>query len=194
MPNPANYYGLKPVRHLTGGLIRASENFTIANAYATALAVGDLVAKSGTGVDVIVAVNGVGGVKAIGVFAGCKYRDIKGNVIWSTIWPAAQATFNSEGAQIAYVYDDPFIVFKVRASAGFALADVGQFAGYTVSTPNLALGVSQGRLDSADITGTLDNLKTINLLREVGNDYGTNAQVEVLLAWHEYNFQNIAAS
>lgn len=193
MANPANYYGLKPVRHLTGGSLRPSEGFTIANAYGTALAVGDLVAKSGTGVDIIVAVNGVAGVKAIGVFAGCKYRDTLGNINYRTIWPASQATFNSEGAT-ALVYDDPQIVFKVRASAGFALTDVGQFAGYTVGTPNTSLGVSQGKLDSADITGTLDNLKIINLLREVGNDYGTNAQAEVLLSFHEYNFQNIAAS
>lgn len=193
MPNPANFYGLKPVRHLTGAIMRASEGFTIANAYGTALAVGDLVAKSGTGVDIIVAVNGVAGVKAIGVFAGVKYRDTLGNVIYRTIWPAAQATFNAEGAT-AFVYDDPMIVFKTRASAGLALTDIGQFAGYTVSTPDTSLGVSRGRLDSADITGVLDNLKIINLLREVGNDYGANAQVEVLLAFHEYNFQNIAAS
>ena len=92
------------------------------------------------------------------------------------------------------VYDDPQIVYKVRASAGFALADVGQFAGYTVGTPNTTLGFSQGKLDSADITGTLDNLKTINLLQTVGNAYGSFAEVEVLLAFHEYNLQNIAAS
>jgi len=193
MANPNAPYGLKPVRHLQGGTIRMSEGFTIANAYATALAVGDLVAKTGTGTDIQVAVNGVGGVKAIGVFAGCKYRDTLGNIYYRSIWPAAQATFNSEGAT-AFVYDDPEIVYKVRASAGLVAADIGQFAGYTVGSPNTALGVSQGKLDSADITGTLDNLKIINLLRTSNNDYGSFAEVEVLLAWHEYNFQNIAAS
>lgn len=193
MANQAAYYGLKPVRHLMGGVIRPSEGFTIASGYGTALAVGDLVAKSGTDTDIIIAVNGVGGVKAIGVFAGCKYQDTLGNILYRTIWPAGQVTFGAVQAQ-AFVYDDPQIVYKVRASAGFAAADVGQFAGYTVSTPNTSLGISQGRLDSADLTSTLDNLKTINLLKTSGNTFGTNAEVEVLLSFHEYNLQNIAAS
>lgn len=186
-------YGLKPVRHLTGGVLRPSEAFSIASGYGTAMAVGDLVAKSGLGTNVIIAVNGVAGVKAIGVFAGCKYTDSLGNIYYRTIWPAGQVTFAALDAT-AFVYDDPNIVYRTRASAGLAKTDVGQFAGYTVGTPNTALGFSQGKLDSADITGTLDNLKIINVLQTVGNDFGNFAEVEVLLAFHEYNFQNIAAS
>lgn len=191
--NQAAYYGLKPVRHLVGGVIRPSEAFSIASGYGTALAVGDLVAKSGLGTNVIIAVNGVVGVKAIGVFAGCKYSDTLGNILYRTIWPAGQVT-NGAADAVALVYDDPNIVYRVRASAGLAATDVGQFAGYTVGAPNTSLGISQGKLDSADITGTLDNLKIINLLQVVGNSFGTNAEAEVLLSFHEYNFQNIAAS
>lgn len=186
-------YGLKPVRHLVGGVIRPSEAFSIASGYGTALAVGDLVAKSGLGTNIIVAVNGVAGVPAIGVFAGCKYNDTLGNILYRSIWPAGQVTFNAVDA-VALVYDDPNIVYRVRASAGLAKTDVGQFAGYTVGTPNTSLGFSQGKLDSADITGTLDNLKIINLLNTVGNDYGNFAEAEVLLSFHEYSFQNIKAS
>jgi hypothetical protein len=186
-------YGLKPVRHLTGGVIRPSEAFSIASGYGTALAVGDLVAKSGTGTNIIVGVNGVAGAIAIGVFAGCKYTDTLGNIYYRTIWPAGQVTQNAVDAT-AFVYDDPNIVYKVRASAGFALADVGQFAGYTVGSPNTTLGFSQGKLDSADITGTLDNLKIINLLQTVGNAYGSFAEAEVLISFHEYNQAGSKAS
>jgi hypothetical protein len=193
MANSASFYGLKPVRHLQGGLIRLSEAFSIASGYGTALAVGDLVAKSGLDTNIIVAVNGVAGVKAIGVFAGVKYQDTLGNILYRSIWLAGTVTFNAQDAT-ALVYDDPQIVFKTRASAGLARTDIGQFAGYTVGTPNTSLGISQGKLDSADITGTLDNLKIINLLQTSGNTFGTNAEVEVLLSFHEYNLQNIAAS
>ena len=186
-------YGLKPVRHLTGGVLRPSEGFSIASGYGTALAVGDLVAKSGLGTNIIVGVNGVAGVKAIGVFSGCKYTDTLGNIYYRTIWPAGQVTQNAVDAT-AFVYDDPNIVYKTRASAGLAKTDVGQFAGYTVGSPNTTLGFSQGKLDSADITGTLDNLKIINLLNVVGNDFGSFAEVEVLLSFHEYNQSGIAAS
>jgi hypothetical protein len=193
MANSNAPYGLKPVRHLMGGVIRPSEAFSIASGYGTALAVGDLVAKSGLGTNIIVAVNGVAGVKAIGVFAGCKYTDTLGNIYYRTIWPAGQVTNQAVDA-VAFVYDDPQIVYKVRCSAALAATDVGQFAGYTVGTPNTTLGFSQGKLDSADITGTLDNLKIINLLQTVGNTFGSFAEAEVMLSFHEYNFQNIAAS
>lgn len=193
MANQNAPYGLKPVRHMTGGVLRPSEAFSIASGYGTALAVGDLVAKSGVGTNIIVAVNGVAGVPAIGVFAGCKYTDTLGNIYYRTIWPAAQVTQNAVDA-VAFVYDDPQIVYKVRASAALAATDIGQFAGYTVGTPNTALGFSQGKLDSADITGTIDNLKIINLLQTVGNTFGSFAEAEVMLSFHEYNATGYKAS
>ena len=85
-------------------------------------------------------------------------------------------------------------MYKVRTSAALAATDIGQFAGLTFSAANTSLGISQARLDSADITGTLDNLKIINLVQTSGNSFGTNAEAEVLLSFHEYNLQNIAAS
>ena len=193
MANSNAPYGLKPIRHLTGGLIRPSEAFSIASGYGTALAVGDLVAKSGLGTNIIVGVNGVAGAIAIGVFAGCKYQDTLGNILYRSIWPAGQVTFGAVDA-VALVYDDPNIVYKVRCSAGLALTDIGQFAGYTVGTPNTALGFSQGKLDSAGIIGTLTNLKIINLVQTVGNTFGSFAEAEVLIAFHEYNQSGIKAS
>lgn len=193
MANSNAPYGLRPVRHLTGGLVRPSEAFSIASGYGTAMAVGDLVAKSGLGTNIVIGVNGVAGAKAIGVFAGCKYNDTLGNILYRTIWPAGQVTNGAVDA-VALVYDDPNIVFRVRASGAVAKTDVGQFADYTIGVPNLALGFSQGKLNSPGIAGVLSNLKIINLLNVVGNDYGNFTEVEVLLSFHEYGFQNIAAS
>jgi hypothetical protein len=94
-------------------------------------------------------------------------------------------TFNSEDAT-AYVYDDPQIVFKVQASGALAATDEGQFAGLVIGTVNTYTGTAADALNSADITGTLDNLKILNKYDYPGNDYGNYCVAEVLIAKHEY--------
>jgi hypothetical protein len=184
MANPNAPFGFRPVRHQTGGTIRPSEQYKIANALASNIAVGDPVAKTGTDMNIQLGVDGVAGASWIGIFAGCKYRDAKGNIVYSPIWASGQTTFNAEGAQ-AYVYDDPNIVFAVRASAALNATDLGQFAGTVATAPNTTLGQSRMALNSADITATLDNMKIVSLLPVVGNDFGSFAQAEVLISFHE---------
>lgn len=184
MANPNAPFGFRPARHLTGGVVRYSDVYTIADAYATSLAVGDLVVRTGTGNNIAVGVDGVAGAAAIGVFGGCKYRDTLGNILYRSVWIASTPTFNAEGAT-ALVYDDPNIVFYGRMSLAIAATDFGQFAGLVATAPSTALGVSRQAINSADITSTLDNFKLLRLLPTVGNDIGNYAQVEVVISFHE---------
>lgn len=178
--------GFTPVRHATGGEIRAAGGYRIENAKAINLGTGDIVVNTGTGNELGAAVNGVSGAAAVGVFAGCKYQDAKGNIVYSPNWVSGTVTKGSAGAE-AFVYDDPQIVFEVQASAGFAAANPGQFAGIVATAPDAATGRSKQALDSADISGTLDNLKILGLAPRAGNEYGNYARVEVLLAFHARN-------
>lgn len=193
MANSNNANGFRAVRRIDGGIVgRFGYDYTIADALANNIGYGDLVARSGTGKNIINAVDGVAGVPAVGVFLGCKYRDLRGNIIYAPNWVSATATFGALGAQ-AIVIDDPRVIFKVQASAGFAVADSGQFAGIVVAAPS-SLGYSTWQLNSADITGTLDTLKIVGLSNEPRNAYGTNAKVEVLIAFHEYGDGTLRAS
>lgn len=186
MANPNAPFGLRALRHLTGGTIRPSEGYTIANAYNTAIGYGQIVQKTGTGMDIAVGANDT--VAKIGVFAGCFYRDQKGNSTFSPNWVASTATFQSEGAR-ALVFDDPQTVFLVRTAGAstpdVAATDIGQFAGLVVGTVDTGTGVSRNALDGADITGTADVFKILKLYDDGRNAYGDYALVEVLLGIHE---------
>lgn len=183
MANPNAPFGLRALRHLTGGTIRPSDIYTIANAYGTAIGYGQIVQKTGTGMDIAVGANDT--VAKVGVFAGCWYRDVKGNTVFSPNWVASTATFQSEGAK-ALVFDDPQIVFLARASGAIAAADIGQFAGLVLGTVNAATGVAASQVNSSDITGTADVFKILKLYDDGVNAYGNYALVEVLLGIHEY--------
>jgi hypothetical protein len=84
-------------------------------------------------------------------------------------------------------------VFIAQMSAGFVAADSGQFAGIVIAAPD-NLGISTWEVNSADISGTLDSVKILGLANIPRNDYGTNAKVEVLIAFHEYGDGTLRAS
>ncbi len=82
--------GAKPVRHLTGGVIRARE-WKIASGSSTAIFTGDFVKLLSTGyIDVAAAGN-----RLLGVFAGCKYTASDGTPKFAKYWPASTATLGS---------------------------------------------------------------------------------------------------
>lgn len=186
--------GFRPLRRLGGSPYNGGYgfNYKIANALAQNLGFGCLVVRTGTDKNITIGVDGVVGAPAVGVFQGCKYRDVKGNIVYSPNWVSGTATFASEGAQ-AIVIDDPKMIFLAQASGAFAAADSGQFAGLVIGAPN-SLGVSQDKINSADITGTLDNFKILGLYEDRRNAYGTGSFVEVMIAFHEYGDGTFRAS
>ncbi len=193
MPNVNAANGFRPIARIDGAPYgKFGYGYTIADALASNIGYGDLVSRSGTGKNIILAVDGVAGATVVGVFLGCKYRDVRGNIVYAPNWVSATSTFGAQGAQ-AIVVDDPKVIFRVQASAGFAVADPGQFAGIVISAPS-SLGFSTWQLNSADITATLDTLKIIGLSDLPRNDYGTNAKVDVLIAFHEYGDGTYRAS
>ncbi len=177
-------FGLRPLKS-PSGISRVNEyaSYTIANAYNTAIAYGQVVSRSGSGSDIIAAANGT--TATVGVFQGCTYQDTIGNFIYSKQWLASTATLNSVGAQ-AIVADDPKQVFLARMSLALVAANVGQFAGLVVGTPD-GNGISTSAVDSADITGPADVFKILELYNDGLNAFGNYSLVKVMLGIHEYN-------
>jgi hypothetical protein len=177
-------FGLKPLKNPSGTVrINSYSDYTIANAYNTAIPYGAVVSKSGSGTDLIAGANSTAA--KVGVFLGCSYQDTVGNFIWSKNWVASTATLNSVGAK-ASVADDPKQVFLARMSLALVAADIGQFAGMVVGAAN-GLGISTSAVDSADITGTADVFKILELYNDGLNAYGNYSLVKVMLGIHEYN-------
>lgn len=187
MANTNAPFGLAPVRHMFGGVIRANE-YTIADGYSTALYTGDPVATTGTGKNIGIATAASGLIT--GVFQGCEYVNALGDTIWSKYWPASTAIKTGTTAK-AFVIDDPFVLFAVRSdSTGVAAADIRLLTNLAAGTGDAYSGLSGWY--STGLASSESQLKIVELSGEpnpggAANAYGAYAVVNVLIANHEFN-------
>lgn len=181
MSNTDSAYGLRAIRHLTGGEVRFSP-YTITSGYAANIYEGDPVMLVSAGT---LQIAPGGTANAIGVFAGCEYVDAAGLQKFSKFWPAGTTATNI----VAFVYDDPNIVYSVQADAtGVQLADVGAMADWLVVAGAPQLGISRTVLNATAYLGpNLHNLRIIRLVNDPSNSPGPFAKVEVLFAQHGFN-------
>lgn len=179
MPNVDNPVGLVPSRVLGGGCIVANP-YSIAGGYTSAIFTGDVVEMTGTGKDIALAAAGT--VNPIGVFAGCKFIDPEGRPQFKPYWPASQAVETGTTVE-ALVWDDPNTIFRAQADT-CAAADVGALADWTVVAGNPKTGNSATLVEGSVTAALGKSLRIYGLLPEVGNEYGANANVEVMFAEH----------
>jgi hypothetical protein len=132
-----------PVNHPSGQ--SPATLFTIASGYNTAIYQGNLVKLVADGVIEC----GDGTSDALGVFAGCEYIDANGKPTTSNYWPASTTATKIK----AYVYADPFTVFKIGVSANganFTQAVVGG----SVDVANATAGSTTTGRSTASVTAT----------------------------------------
>lgn len=176
MANADRPSGFTPLRHAFGGVIRANP-YKILHGYTTGIFTGDAVIISSGYVNVAADNSSV----LLGVFAGCQYVDTSGNIVFSKTWPASQAVLGDADTSIAYVYDDPGIVFKVQTDTDTAyVAATHDYAAYDIEKDhagNTTTGQSGMEIDLND-TGT-GQWMVLGLVDEPGNAAGVNAKVAV---------------
>lgn len=176
MANVDGAFGLRPVRHRSGGVIKMSE-YSIASAYSTSIFIGDVVEMTGTGRNIQVAAGG--NVDNIGVFAGCRYVNAQGEQVFSRYWPASTVA----SSIVALVYDDPNIIFEGQCDT-LAEGDVGALADYDDGAGSASTGLS-GREVVASVTGTTGKtLRIERLVPRPDNAYGAYAKAEFSFAEH----------
>ena len=178
MANVDAAFGAKPVRHLTGGVIRANE-WKIVKEYAANVFTGDFVKLAATGYIQVAAA----GNRLLGVFAGCKYTASNGEVIFKRYWPTGTATL-SDGDVTAYVYDDPNIVWAIQSSGSADFADIGNLADIVAGAGSTSTGQSGFEINGTTGTGTAQ-LRILGLYNEPKNAYGTNGVLETVIWEHE---------
>jgi hypothetical protein len=177
MANTNAPFGLRPIRHQTGGQIRASE-YSIASGYSTSIFTGDVVEMTGTGKNVEQAA--AANADNIGVFAGCRYVNQQGEQVFSQYWPASTTATEI----VAFVYDDPFIVFEVQADSA-AEGDVGALADWVVGTGSSVTGQSALYAEvNGETATTAEALRIMGLVNRPGNAFGAYAKLEVMFAEH----------
>ncbi len=168
-------FGFRPSYHNSGRI--TAKAYVIASGFAHNIFQGDPVKLVDAGVIELGTSDGtrsgtVGGVNVLGIFAGCQYNDSTGRPSLSPFWPA-----NTAGSEIiAWVYDDPAIIYDVmytNPSAGTTVQTaVGEQCDWTVASPGgstqvglsstslTAIQATQGQFQITGIAGGVDNALT----------------------------------
>lgn len=153
MATTATPYGLRPVRRLDGmPYAGAVTHYNITSGNSTAIFYGDLVANDANGE--ITKETSTNSGRPVGVFVGCSYTDPNVNTkVWKQYYPASTQADDI----VAYVVDDPNVVFEIQADD--AVAQTGMNANFAVvqTAGDTTIGNSKVTLD-ASTAGTTNSL------------------------------------
>ncbi len=189
MPNANRPMGLAPVRMITGAPYNGAANvYSIAAAYATALAIGDPVISSGTsdskGIQGIILAAATGPIRGVIVGLGTTPNLLANpSNLDSTIRPAAAQS----QVWYALVVDDPNVVFEVQeigTGTQLTAAECGLNTNLVIGTNNGF--VSGWLLDNASeaVTATLQ-VRLLGLAQRQDNEFGAFAKWNVMINAHE---------
>ena len=179
MANQDAAFGMKPVRMIGGAPYNGGQSrYRIAANYGTSIFQGDMVAAV-TGGGVEVHADG-GTVPIVGVFNGCMYTDpTSGEQIFSNYYPAS----TNAADIIAFVIDDPMVVFEIQAAIAFPIADLfGNFDIVYTTAGSTKTGISGAELQVTDGgTGTTLSVKAIDISEDPANSDVGAAHTNVLV-------------
>ena len=176
MANADAAFGFIPVRHMSGNAPRTNQ-YTITSGLAENIFTGDLCILTADGV--ITPGNGSTEVSNIGVFAGVSYTASDGSYVYSEYWPSGTVATDI----IAYVYDDPYTVFKVQSAGSPAQTNIGNCADAVAGAGSTTTGQSGFEI-SGTMAASAATCKLIALVETPDNAFGANAVMEVLINEH----------
>ena len=184
MANQDAAFGMRPVGRIGGMYFTGVQSrYRIAADYATSIFQGDMVMQV-TGGGVEVHADG-GTVPIVGVFNGCSYTDpTTKEQKFSNFYPAS----TNASDIIAFIIDDPMVIFEVQCNAAFPVADLlGNFDIVYTSAGSTTTGIAGAELNVSDgnTTATLP-LKAIDISQDPENsDVSSDAtNVHVVIQNH----------
>ena len=186
MANKDAAFGLRPVKMIGGAPWTGGQSrYRIAANYGTSIFQGDMVMQV-TGGTVEIHADG-GTVPIVGVFNGCQYTDpTTGEQVFSNYYPAS----TNASDIIAFIVDDPMVVFEVQANAAFPIADLfGNFDIVYTSAGSTVTGISGAELNVGDGgTGTTLSVKAIDISEDPENSDVSSANTNVLVTIQNHIF------
>ena len=175
MANTNSPYGFIPLRHMSGNAPRANK-YTIASGLAENIFTGDLCILDANGQ---ITPHTATETNNIGVFGGVSYTSSNGEYVYSRFFPTGTTATDI----IAYVYDDPYIVYRVQSAGTPAQTNVGNCADVVAGAGSTTTGQS-----GFSLNGTMGNstatCKIIGLWDDPANSFAQYAQLEVLINEH----------
>ena len=175
MANVDAAFGFVPVRHMSGNAPRTNK-YTITSGLAENIFSGDMVILTADGV---LTPAGATETNQIGVFGGVSYTASDGSYVYSEYWPSGTVATDI----IAYVYDDPYTVFKVQSAGTSAQTNIGNCADIVAGAGSTTTGRSGFEISGTMAAGTAQ-CKILALHETPDNAFGANAIMEVLVNEH----------
>ena len=180
MANKDAAFGLRPSRMMGGAPYSGGQSrYRIASGLSGKIFQGDLVKQvTGGGIERAAAASAV---PVVGVFNGVRYTDpTTGEQVFKNYYPGSVAASDI----IAFVIDDPSVVFEVQADAAFPVADL--FGNFDIvdnaTTGDVKSGRSNLELDvTTGATTTTLPLKAIDISQDPDNDDVSSANTNVLV-------------
>ena len=176
MANVDAAFGFVPIRHLSGNGYSRANKYTITSGLSENIFTGDLVIITADGV---ITPHTATEVNNIGVFAGVSYTASDGSYVYSQYFP----TGTTGTSIIAYVYDDPYTVFKVQSAGTPAQTNIGNCADVVAGTGSTITGQSGFELSGTMSNGTA-TCKILGVYDGPENALGANAIMEVVINEH----------
>lgn len=171
-------YGFVPVKHALGGQILTNAyTFTVGSG--TAMFKGDVLKLVNDGTVATAAAND--GLACIGVCAGIVYTDASGIVHYADNMPADTTGYTNVKI---YVWDDPYIVYRVATETTLASTDVNQTADHVANAGSATTHLSGQTLDCTNL-GSKAQFFIIGNYDTPGNDWGDTNQ-SVLVRFNEH--------
>ena len=176
-------FGMRPAFH-PSGLDRARAYVDgIVSGYTSAILKGQPVKLVTAGVVEPAAT----GEAFLGGFDGVEWTDTTGRRRVSNYWPASTAY--QTGSCIAYVWDDPLVVYEMQAAGSLTQAAIGdQFDITNETAGSTVTGLSQCTLGTtAAGAGNSKQMRVVNLAPFPGNAWGdAYTVVQVQISEHQY--------
>ena len=175
MANVDAAFGFVPIRHMSGNAPRTNK-YTIASELAENIFKGDLVIVIAAGT---LTPHTATETNNIGVFDGCSYTASDGSYVYSEYWPSGTTATDI----IAYVYDDPYTVFKVQSAGTTAQTNIGNCADVVAGAGSTITGQSGFEISGTMAAG-IATCKILALHETPDNAFGANAIMEVTINEH----------
>ncbi len=169
-------FGLRPVRHAGGGVIRPKRGKIASGAPAIYKNSPVRIAADGTIEDAAATET------LVGAFAGCEYTS-GGKRFVQNYFPNGTVTSDA----ICYYYDDPQIVYAIQADGVVDQADIGSHGDLTAAgNGSTTTGISAATITATAVTSSTAQLQVVGLYEAQDNAWGDAfTVVEVMIAEHQ---------
>ena len=175
MANVDAAFGFVPIRHMSGNAPRTNK-YTIASGLAENIFKGDMVIVVSAGT---ITPHTATETNNIGVFDGCSYTASDGSYVYSEYWPSGTVATDI----IAYVYDDPYTVFKAQSAGSPAQTNIMNCCDVVAGAGSTLTGQSGFELSGTMAAG-IASCKIVALYDAPDNAFGANAIMEVTINEH----------